>query len=426
MAGRFHKAAQDGMLEILKEATKKDTNAKDEDGMTPTLWAAHSGHLEALRLLVGRGGDIEKANYHFGQTALHLAAARGHLNCVSFLVGFEANLFALDHDLHTPLQVATNPDVIDFLDKAATSQILANKKEVKAKKEKALKDAERRRKKYEERMKKERDKEEKRMKKVEKEIGTKIETDMPIPTLPTMKKTVVEVKGPTFTEIVGGTMSKKPVSGVKKILEKKIRHPDDKYESNMKSSIGGHRKDAQIIYVSSYENPNNGKRGKISDVFNNQNHIQSSIFDRPGFGSVAFRQRTNLAGTLSGVPDAIAEKDGDEEVSSETSIGSAGSLANRSRHQPAWQDDITTSDEENIVSNGQWSPLERFLVSAGVEEYTPRLLAQKIDLEAVLMLTDLDLMQLGVPMGPRRKLLHAVEQRKKALQNPGLLQDTKL
>lgn len=55
MAGRFHKAAQDGLLEILKEATKKDTNTKDEDGMTPTLWAAHSGHLEALRLLVGRG-----------------------------------------------------------------------------------------------------------------------------------------------------------------------------------------------------------------------------------------------------------------------------------------------------------------------------------------------------------------------------------
>ena len=33
-------------------------------------------------------------------------------------------------------------------------------------------------------MKKERDKEEKRIKKVEKEIGTKIETDTPISTLP--------------------------------------------------------------------------------------------------------------------------------------------------------------------------------------------------------------------------------------------------
>lgn len=43
------------MLDILREATKRDCNAKDEDGMTPTLWAAFQGNLEALRLLVGRG-----------------------------------------------------------------------------------------------------------------------------------------------------------------------------------------------------------------------------------------------------------------------------------------------------------------------------------------------------------------------------------
>ena len=30
-------ALQDGYLEVLREATKKDCNAKDEDGMTPTL-----------------------------------------------------------------------------------------------------------------------------------------------------------------------------------------------------------------------------------------------------------------------------------------------------------------------------------------------------------------------------------------------------
>ncbi|XP_014261853.1 Usher syndrome type-1G protein [Cimex lectularius] len=427
--GRFHKAAQDGHIEILKESTKRECNAKDEDGMTPTLWAANNGHLDALRLLVGRGGDIEKTNYHFGQTALHLAAAKGHLPCVSFLVGFDANLFALDHDLHTPLQIATNREVIDFLDKAMAKQLIYNKKEVKAKKEKALKDAERRRKKYDEKMKKERDKEEKRIKK---EIGTRIEKDTPIPTIPnnTMRKAVVAVNGPTFTEIVGGTLSKKPVTGMKKILEKKLRH-DDKYESGTK---GHNKKDAQIIYVNSYENPINGKRGKISDIFSSQTginnlHQQASIFDRPGFGSVAFRQRSNLAGTLSGTPgsDVIFEKDGEEEVGSETSIGSAGSLANRQGPQHAWNvDDITTSDEENVVSNGQWSPLERFLVSAGVEEYTPKLLEQQVDLEAVLMLTDEDLIQLGVPMGPRRKLLHAVEQRKQALKNPGLLQDTRL
>ncbi|KAG8232494.1 hypothetical protein J437_LFUL011263 [Ladona fulva] len=49
------RAARDGNLEILKEATRRDANSKDEDGMTPTLWAAFEGNLDALRLLVGRG-----------------------------------------------------------------------------------------------------------------------------------------------------------------------------------------------------------------------------------------------------------------------------------------------------------------------------------------------------------------------------------
>ena len=37
MSDRFHRAAQDGYLEVLREATRRDCNAKDEDGMTPTL-----------------------------------------------------------------------------------------------------------------------------------------------------------------------------------------------------------------------------------------------------------------------------------------------------------------------------------------------------------------------------------------------------
>ena len=76
MAQRYHKAARDGLLDILKETTKRDCNSTDEDGMTPTLWAAFEGNLEALSLLVGRGGDPSKCDY-FGNTALHLSAAKG-------------------------------------------------------------------------------------------------------------------------------------------------------------------------------------------------------------------------------------------------------------------------------------------------------------------------------------------------------------
>lgn len=55
MNDRYHKAARDGHLDLLKEATRKDLNAPDEDGMTPTLWAAYHGNVEALRLIVSRG-----------------------------------------------------------------------------------------------------------------------------------------------------------------------------------------------------------------------------------------------------------------------------------------------------------------------------------------------------------------------------------
>lgn len=55
MNDRYHRAARDGRLDLLKEATRKDLNAPDEDGMTATLWAAYHGNVEALRLIVSRG-----------------------------------------------------------------------------------------------------------------------------------------------------------------------------------------------------------------------------------------------------------------------------------------------------------------------------------------------------------------------------------
>ena len=82
--------------------------------MTPTLWSAFEGKLEALSLLVGRGGDPNKCDNH-GNTALHLAAARGHADCVQFLVNFGVNVFSLDIDMHTPQELAAMNDCTAIL-----------------------------------------------------------------------------------------------------------------------------------------------------------------------------------------------------------------------------------------------------------------------------------------------------------------------
>ena len=93
---------------------RKDCNTGDEDGMTPTLWAAFEGKLEALSLLVGRGGDPNKCD-HYGNAALHLASARGHFDCVDFLVKFGVNIFSLDIDMHTSKELAAMNDCPEIL-----------------------------------------------------------------------------------------------------------------------------------------------------------------------------------------------------------------------------------------------------------------------------------------------------------------------
>ena len=55
MSGIYHKAAKDGLLEVLRHVNKRDANKRDEDGMTPVHWAASCGNLECLRILCAKG-----------------------------------------------------------------------------------------------------------------------------------------------------------------------------------------------------------------------------------------------------------------------------------------------------------------------------------------------------------------------------------
>ncbi|EDW01719.1 Usher syndrome type-1G protein homolog [Drosophila grimshawi] len=147
---RFHKAAKDGLLDVLKEATRKDANAKDDDSMTPVMWAAFEGRLDALRLLCGRGGDPDKCD-QFGNTTLHLAAAKGHLHCVDFLIKFGVNMYALDIDRHNAKDLAAinnRDEILRYLDAAAANFEANEKKKSKALKEIAEKECEKRVKEY--------------------------------------------------------------------------------------------------------------------------------------------------------------------------------------------------------------------------------------------------------------------------------------
>ncbi|XP_051170717.1 pre-mRNA splicing regulator USH1G [Leptopilina boulardi] len=486
---RYHKAARDNNLEILKESTRKDCNARDDGGMTPTLWAAFEGNIDALRLLVARGGDPDKADY-FGNTALHLAAARGHEFCVRFLVKFGCNIWSLDIDRHSARELAAIngwEKILQFLDLAQADQEMNKKSKIL--KAKAEKDAEKRLKEYLKRQKIAEIKAEKEQKKLLKDrakIDTESTNDNILPHRPSILTFKGRVKpSPTYSDIVGtGTGTKRQGSAVhRKALARKA--VDDfkvvEIEVDGKKSVRsltGLRRDSEVMYVGTYETNSQqqiGRRGKISDVWGTLSKAQStpdllgdrkyeadgedddeestnivgetfllqepaSIFNRPGFGSVAFRR--SVTATLENIPVTQVEihhepsgervrngstkgsinsqKNGTNNIHNEDiSIGSAGSLA---RRQNMWDDELLSDDDEEA----DWTALQRFLAVNNLSSIHSILEAEQIDLEALLLLTETDITALKLPLGPRRKLLVAIANHKETLDSQNAIIDSRL
>lgn len=87
---------------------------------------------------------------------------------------------------------------------------------------------------------------------------------------------------------------------------------------------------------------------------------------------------------------------------------------------------LLASDPESSEDENPNGPLERFLTAWGLGEYLPQFEEQKIDLDTLMILTENDLKSLKLPLGPHRKLVNAVSERKTALENPGEVTDSML
>ncbi|RWS07071.1 Usher syndrome type-1G protein-like protein [Dinothrombium tinctorium] len=558
---RYHRAARDGFLDLLNDATRKDCNALDEDGITPTIWAAYYGQLEALRTLVGRGGDPDRCDYT-GNTALHWSAKNGHFNCVSFLVNFGVNLWALNNEFQTAKDLAAleeRTDILAFMDQVMAKQSALNPKVVQKLKEKAISDAEKRIKNYEKLHKKASKKAEREEKHLLKQRKRLLE---PIASLTaTLKRDTVLAALPAntntssfkFSEIVNnGTMTSTKVKGFggvsrkvqlkKQLTDTMSTNSDFKVREtlsngpNSKSSVRsltGLRRDNEILYVRKYQqitnnNTNNSSnnnnvnesdcksapevelrnenyncRPHLRDLFKSgfddnltskkctlmrtfsepdfMSHFadsgigddivtppESSIFERPGFGSVAFRKNSLVENGIipmnckksaaiheteiessNGVSqksnsnnNKVSEKYSKNESGSgggSDSIGSAGSLAQRNatmsvmsthanwdEEEDALLDEVDDAVEKMMVRSSTTPPIILFLAANSVTEYMPLFQKEKIDLEALMLLNEDDLKSLGLPLGPRRKIMRAIEKRKIVQQDPGCIRDTSL
>lgn len=361
-------------------------------------------------------GDPDRCD-HFGNTALHWSAANGHMNCVSFLVNFGVSLWSLDNDFHTPSNVAAmnqRDEIIRYLDDVVARQSALNKKLVQRLKEKAVIDAEKRVKLYQKLQRKAAKRAEKEEKEIERQRKKLYSSEFQLNglihkasslTIASIRKdSKITYASPKYSDIIsnGAGTTKKGLGAVSKRIQQKkqniILTPADfkvrEMEVNGKRSIrslSGLMRDSEVLYVPKYDTQSttsgqNHHRRHMKDVFDNKSELSraisepdflhatdsgfgdevapmetGSIFERPGFGSVAFRN--SMSGTLMSLPSTSTdenEDDSDDDIDStrasekdsdlqngsvEDSIGSAGSLAQRNGQQP-WDDDEGHFDDE--------------------------------------------------------------------------------
>lgn len=83
--------------------------ARDSDESTPLHCAAWKGHVEAVRLLLEAGADVNahNKNGHWGRTPLHAAAHGNQAAIAELLIQHGADIDALDMGGKKPLHHTT-------------------------------------------------------------------------------------------------------------------------------------------------------------------------------------------------------------------------------------------------------------------------------------------------------------------------------
>jgi hypothetical protein len=85
-----------------------------------------------------------------------------------------------------------------------------------------------------------------------------------------------------------------------------------------------------------------------------------------------------------------------------------------------WQADDLIDDDDDAT------PLVRFLESCDLSRYLHLFTKEDIDLSKLSLLTDKDLAELGLLMGPRRAIQDALQQRRDVLSQPRPIVDSYL
>lgn len=369
-------------------------------------------------------GDPNKSDI-WGNTPLHHAAANGHMHILSFLVNFGANLFALDNDFHTAMDVAASRDRMDcvrFLDDASSRQTNQNPKKVATLKKDAVKEAEKRVKLCEKVKKKHQSKMNK-MQRGASNTGSVSEANAAASLSNSGSVTGVSEQ---FSKLIATEKSGTLTSRFKGTLQrfgKKDKGTVQRGDGNvifLKQENGTSEKPEFLdVFSEQDENMDEEMGGFEGERDDEPGQIKQSIFNRPGLGGLTFMNKMGLESD--DVPmgnnenlgylvqnemfEADEDADGFEEAGDDL---------------PWEQEDLGLDDD----GDEETSPLDAFLSAISLPEFTLAFNREHLDLEALMLCSDEDLKGIRIQLGPRKKILEAAARRKNALESPGIIKDS--
>lgn len=350
--------------------------------------------------------DLDKSNSS-GRTPLHVAAAYGHVAAMEVMISHGANLWALDMNGRTAAKLAAFHQKIEacrFLDMLALRWETENKDYVEKMQVKAMKDLKRRVKKASEESSK------------EGKVGSgKVAKRLLYEHATAPPGTASPVTG-TKTPANGGTTSAEPVGRRKKLSTHDALRVN--FELRPSNSTGNVRDDEEDS-VSRDEEDTPFKTHSAGNTFSPiprttagplLNTLQSLT---PKLKPL---HRSPLESGL-GRPVSAASSGGSSTAPSR-SPQSVGALAELTVVNPS------SSSGSVIVEND--SPLAAFLQSLDLADCAQLLNKEKLDLSALALCSEKDLIAIGLPLGPRKKILHAIDRRRQLAISPGQLSDTDL